>query len=231
MKNDEILKKQKYSDEIADWLRQSIISGVFEPGERLIETSIAEKLGVSRIPVREAMKTLASEGVIVESLVRGYEVWTPTDESVEEIIMLRFALEALAYEVIPKMLDQKTFQSLSKQISVMKHDFIEGQFQEAIHHDRLFHENLIKMSGLQRVILFWTQIITQWEVILYIGARNKLTFTENDYANIHQDILNALKEDNVEEATNILKLHTDYSIRLIKTVMNHLRKEDKTHED
>ena len=231
MKMNEVLKKQKYSDEIAEWLRKSIIAGVFKPGERLIEMTIADKLGVSRIPVREAMKTLATEGVIVDSPVRGYEVWFPNEESVDEIVTLRYALEALAYEVVPSRLDQNTYQSFIEKINLMKVDFLENKYQEALHQDRLFHEDLVKLSGLHRVNLFWTQIMTQWEVILNIGTRNKLTFTENDYANVHQEILNNLSENKVSEATTLLKSHTDHSKFLVKKVLSHLKNEDKDNEN
>jgi len=226
MKKSKILKKPKFSEEVTEWLRQAIISGAYEAGERLIETSIAEKLGISRVPVREAMKTLASEGVIVERQIRGYEVWTMTKECVDEILTLRFVLEALAYENVPDMLDHKKYESLCEQISEMKGSFNEKQYQFAVHHDRLFHENIIKLSGMQRVISFWTQIMTQWEMILNYGARFKIKFTGEKYEKIHKGILDALFEKNVEDAKRLLKLHIDYSRNQVKTVMNYLDKKD-----
>lgn len=220
----EIQKKPTYTEEIVNWFRDSIISGVFEPGERLIETAIAEKLGVSRVPVREAMKVLASEGVIVDSPIRGYEVWTPTLESLYEIVDLRYMLEVMAYDFLPEKFSKSLYASFSQKVKLMKEAFQEESYQAASHHDRVFHEGLVKLSGLPRVYSFWTQIMTQWEVIANMGTKKKITFTEDQFGGIHQEILDALFNKDVEHATERLKFHVDYSKENVKTIMTNMER-------
>src|SRR5258705_3795641 len=80
-------------DQVVAELRQAILSGRLKPGERLIEGRIADELGVSRNPVREAIRALASEGLIEVTARRGAAVATMTEQEARETIEVRALLE------------------------------------------------------------------------------------------------------------------------------------------
>ncbi len=82
-----------------DSLRKMILAGEYAPGERLQEERLTERLGISRPPLREAMRVLENEGFIVTQPRRGSRVATLTAEDVREILTLRSALERLAFEL------------------------------------------------------------------------------------------------------------------------------------
>jgi len=100
-----ILQKQRSTpDLIADALREAILQGIFQPGESLRQDEIATQFGVSRIPVREALKQLESEGLVVLHLNRGAMVSVLTPVQVQEIFEIRSALEVKAIQLaIPKL--------------------------------------------------------------------------------------------------------------------------------
>src|SRR5690349_11978372 len=86
--------------EIATAIRNAILKGELRPGERLIEGELAERLGVSRAPLREALKQLIAEGLLVNVSRRGTTVIELTEKDIREIFSLRMALESLAVELI-----------------------------------------------------------------------------------------------------------------------------------
>ena len=80
-------------DHIEQQLHKAMVNGVIKPGDRLVESTIADQLGVSRAPVREALAGLERDGVVVHIPRRGYFVVEFTDKDVEEIYSLRLVLE------------------------------------------------------------------------------------------------------------------------------------------
>ena len=83
-------------------IRDAILDGTYKPGQRLVETFIAEQLDVSRAPVREALSALEQEGVVIHVPRRGYLVVDFTDKDIEEVYSLRLLLEVGALERVVK---------------------------------------------------------------------------------------------------------------------------------
>ena len=85
-------------DVVFNTLRQAILRGEMEPGERLMEIQLAEKLGVSRTPIREAMRKLEQEGLVVMIPRRGAQVANITEKDLNDVLEVRIALENVAIE-------------------------------------------------------------------------------------------------------------------------------------
>ena len=83
-------------DQVADELRERIVSGALAPGSRLVERTLAEELGVSRVPVRDALVQLRGEGFVTEIPRKGVVVTTVSEHDVRELFDVREALEVLA---------------------------------------------------------------------------------------------------------------------------------------
>lgn len=92
------VEQRTLCDDAADRLRDAIRNGLLRPGTRLVERDLAERLGMSRIPVREAIQRLAEEGLIEKSPHRGTFVYAPTRKEIEEICSLRVVLERFVVE-------------------------------------------------------------------------------------------------------------------------------------
>ncbi len=92
------VKTRTFSEEVAERLREAIRNGSLGAGSRLVEQEVAEQLGVSRVPVREAIQMLVEEGMVRKAPHRGAYVYLPTAYEIEEISSLRVVLECFVVE-------------------------------------------------------------------------------------------------------------------------------------
>ena len=99
---------------VADRIRSRILAGEFEAGERLAEERLSEELGVSRMPVREALRSLAAEGIVTLEPRRGASVTVYTDEQVQELVEVRATLESLNAKLAARRHDPKQIAELER---------------------------------------------------------------------------------------------------------------------
>ncbi len=100
------VERQRAPEQVVDRLREAITSGSLRPGERLMQADLAERLGVSRMPVREALRTLEREGLVELKPYRGAVVADLSAHELREIYEIRIALESLAVRIgVPKFGD------------------------------------------------------------------------------------------------------------------------------
>ncbi|MBA8681418.1 GntR family transcriptional regulator [Stenotrophomonas tumulicola] len=147
------LTRARASDSVADMLRASILGSTFRPGQRLDVKSLADQLGVSPTPVKDAINRLAAEGLIDIRPRSGTFVTDITPKMVEEIFEIRRALECLAAELTmarmtPALL--RTFTSLTRQLETPV-----TNEQERMDHERAnvaLHMQFIESSGNQQLL-------------------------------------------------------------------------------
>lgn len=87
-------KRISLSESVADTIAEAIATRIIVPGERIVETSLVEKLGVSRVPIREALKVLHAQGILIGGGHRGYRVATFGPETTQQVMEVRLSLEA-----------------------------------------------------------------------------------------------------------------------------------------
>jgi len=114
------LRRELIQDEILEQLRKSIVAGSFRPGERLNEASLCEQFGVSRAPVREALKQLVAEGLLVKIPHKGCFVVELTAKDIREIYSLRHALEILAVKLVVENVVPEQLEPLRMILTEMK---------------------------------------------------------------------------------------------------------------
>lgn len=112
---------QQYMDEylplrdaVFKTLRQGILTGELKPGERLMEMHLAQRLGVSRTPIREAMRMLEREGLVTMVPRRGAEVANITGKDLKDVLEVRVALDSLAVELACEKITQEEMQELKR---------------------------------------------------------------------------------------------------------------------
>lgn len=99
---------------VADSIRERILAGEFEPGERLAEERLSEELGVSRMPVREALRALAAEGIVTIEPRRGASVTSYTPQQVQELVEVRATLESLNAKLAARRKDPAQMAELQR---------------------------------------------------------------------------------------------------------------------
>ncbi|MGM8216307.1 GntR family transcriptional regulator [Bacillaceae bacterium W0354] len=181
-------------------LRKAILNGSFKPGDRLIQTELAEIIGVSRMPIREALRTLEMEGLVTIEPHKGAVVRKYTSDDIREIFELRSILEPLALKKSMKRFTDKDIEKLKSYHHSMKQTTCEDTYVEF---NAKFHKHLFSRSQSPRLIDFIEKIslgIVR-DTPLIIEGQMKISNQE------HEKILQAILINSPEEAAEHLAEH------------------------
>ena len=139
------------AEDVADRIREEILSGGFVQGERLVEAGIAQQLGVSRGPVREAFKLLRAEGLVKEEPHRGTFVVRLTSADVREIYDLRAALEARAARQLTERGRGSDMRTMRRLLARLLEAAESGDVAIVSQADLAFHEGVCDLTGNRRL--------------------------------------------------------------------------------
>lgn len=134
-------------DVVFQTLRGAILKGDLKPGERLMELQLASKLGVSRTPIREAIRMLEQEGLAVTIPRKGAEVAKMTEKDMEDVLEIRLSLEGLAVRLSCEKITAGTLQELKVAMDEFEKKTKGGQFVEIAKADVKFHDILYQASN------------------------------------------------------------------------------------
>ncbi|WP_242083525.1 GntR family transcriptional regulator [Aestuariivivens sediminis] len=190
-------------------VKNMIVSGKLQLGQKIVQDKLAEKLGISRTPLRSALQMLEAES-LVESLPRkGMAVKIFSDKEVLEIYDCRIALESMAVKTFVKVSVKSDIEKLynlfkpflgSKDIDVMK-------YKKA---DSLFHEMIIKKSGNE----FLYKLFNRGNLLICSDLIG-LVRSPQETLSEHMDIIEAIEEKNSKLAEDLIKEHLEKSKKLI----------------
>lgn len=145
-------------DTVTRRLRDAILSGELHDGERVVERDIAATLGVSRGPVRDALRQLAAEGLVVSQPRRGTRIASLTPEDGEEIMAIREGIEPLAVRYLVRDLEQPHFESLHEILGLLRAACEAGNWSQAVLQDFALHRQLYVLCGRRRLLRVWESI-------------------------------------------------------------------------
>jgi DNA-binding GntR family transcriptional regulator len=175
---------------IVDQLREVILSGSVPPGERINETLLAEQFGVSRPPLREAIRQLESEALLVAHPRRGTRVRTFSPEDVRELYALRYALEAAAAEFISETHTSGMLRDLERQLDEVNATVPEG-VQHTIAADLRFHREIVRAAGMGRLLKEWEQLVREMRLaLIYVDPE---FFNVDFVEGTHRPLVEAIK--------------------------------------
>ena len=206
------------SDRIADELREAISTGDLEPGERLVERKLAERLGVSHIPVREALAKLAEEGLVERTPRRGARVAALTDDELGEISSLRIVLEQFVVVRAQERWTPKAEKTLRGIVDSMVAAATRGDVEQMFALDRRFHETLWELAEHQVLLGVASQLRSR--INGFLRAANSAL--ENDgliaHAASHTEIVDALASGSPDAARESMARHIEIAADRIVTV-------------
>jgi DNA-binding GntR family transcriptional regulator len=197
------------SDQVADQLRQAILLGQLKPGQRIIEQELAEALSLSRGPVRDALRILQNERLIVINPYRGASVAKLTLRDAEEIYTLRVALELLALRHTVENASDAQLDELTRVVDRMAAALQTTPDNHAVHIDTDldFHETLVRISGHSRVTSAWTALRGQVSLLMLshevLGALNMAEIA----VGWHQQLVDELLRRDASAAEETLRRH------------------------
>ena len=178
-------------EQVVEALREAIIAGRLEDGERLIEDKIARELKTSRGPVREALRQLEHEGFVVSYPYRGVVVLGVSDEEVQRVLIpVRLVLEQFS---IPRAVEQMAdddFAELAKEVWQMTEAARTNDLQRSVDADMRFHELLLERSAQTHTAQVWRSIAPR--IRAYFFRFGRVSDLER-IATEHGDLLTALQ--------------------------------------
>ena len=192
-------------DVVFNTLRQAILKGELKPGERLMEIALAERLGVSRTPIREAMRKLEQEGLVVMIPRKGAYVDGISLKDIHEVYEIRAALEALALELAAKYITDEELDELALQVKEEEALTDVGRLNEIIFIDSSFHDLIYQYarnSKLTQFVEILQEQFKRFRALPLGGSARSNTALEE-----HQQILEALKNHDSILAAQLAKKH------------------------
>ena len=188
-------------------LREAIIQGILKPGERMMELQLAEELGVSRTPVREAIRKLELEGFVVMVPRKGAYVAGITYKDITDVFEVRAALEALAAGLAAQRITEEELEKLERSV-VQIGEVVENENINAlVEYDSEFHEIIYQASRNKRlkliVVHLHEQIHRFRQITLSQPGRNRLALEE------HKKLVDAISDRNVELAMTLAREHIE----------------------
>jgi GntR family transcriptional regulator, gluconate operon transcriptional repressor len=204
------LSKASAGDRVASELRMRIISGMIESGTILSENKLAADFAVSRSPIREALKTLASENMIrLERM--GAVVIGLTEKEIEEIYDVRLLIETFVFERLVKMDTNELVKELSKILEMMKVAIKYQDADEFSYQDVLFHETIIRAIDHSYMLMIWNNLKPVMESFILLSMRVRIKENLEDFTRIidnHELYIEAIKTKN--RALMIESLHQNF---------------------
>ena len=186
-------------------LRNAIVHGEFEPGERLMEVTLAKRLGVSRTPVREAMRMLELEGLVVMIPRRGAEVARITAKDLSDALEIRMALEDLAAGLACKRIDNAGKDRLRETCVRFREAIQSKKIPDIVDADVAFHNAIMDSTNNRRLISMSQSLREQ--VYRYRVEYVKDFSYHDKLVSEHDALMAAIREGDVERAKEVTRKH------------------------
>lgn len=197
------------SDQATERLRNAIQKGTLKPGAPLIERELAAKLGMSRVPIREAIHRLAEEGLVVKQPHRGTFVYSPSPREIEEIAALRILLEQYVVEQAMARWGEAHDDELRAVVRGMRAAARAGDRQRLKELDDAFHSALWRMAD-NGTLLDMASGLRQRVVRLFYANTNLLPIEELDeVVSNHEKLVNLLGSGDVAAAQADVRRHIE----------------------
>lgn len=209
-------------DVVFNTLRKAILTGELKPGERLMEIHLANRLGVSRTPIREAIRKLELEGLVIMIPRRGAEVAQITEKSLKDVLEVRRALDALCVVLACDRINAGEQEQLKEACEEFERATKTKDATIIAEADVVFHDIIVHATGNQRLI----QLINNLSEQMY-RYRFEYIKDESRHDNLvkeHKMIYESIVRQDKEQAARSAELHIDNQE---KSIIRQLRLEQE----
>lgn len=196
-------------ENVIDILRQSIIDGSLPSGTEFNQAQIAERLGISRGPIREALGQLEQEGLIENTPYKGVMVTQLTPRYVEELYSVRAVLETMALARFIERMTQADLEMLHRIVEQMRHAAKTENLQQLSELDLAFHEYLLQRAEHQLALKLWK--LLEVGVRRCMHVRHKIYTTLNEVVGSHPALIKAIEDKDQSTAISLLYQHIQES--------------------
>ena len=206
------LTRAMLGQQIREILLERIFKGELQPGDRIIELQLANELGTSQAPVREALRELQSLGFVEHEPYRGTRVRGITEEELAEIFPVRAALEELAAQEAASRLNGRV-EELEREFEAMRAAAGRKDLQDLAGHDARFHRLIVEAAENKVLLDLWKTLRVEARVVV---TALKIDIDLDELAEMHRPLLEALAEGSPEKAGRALRYHFEVLQAMVK---------------
>ena len=204
-------------DVVFNTLRQAILRGELKPGERLMEIQLANKLGVSRTPIREAIRKLELEGLVLMIPRKGAEVAEITEKSLRDVLEVRRALEELSVQLACEKITKEEIRELESVAKEFQQVVKSSDITEIAEVDVRFHDIIYTATDNQKLI----QLLNNLREQMY---RYRVEYLKRDgvFPQLiaeHEAIIRHIENNEKEKATEVMCRHIDNQVEAVIDVI------------
>jgi DNA-binding GntR family transcriptional regulator len=192
-------------EQVKELILQRILTGIYAPGDRLVETRIAQELGTSQAPVREALRDLELLRFVESAPFKGARVREISDEELLEIYPVRAALEELAARQAAVRLDGGV-DALEAELDAMHRAADEGDLHTQVVHDANFHRLIVEAAGNRILQDVWGYLRIESRTII---TAVRTGMDGHEIAERHRPVLDALRDRDPDRAGAALRRHLE----------------------
>ncbi|MCI8391176.1 MAG: GntR family transcriptional regulator [Roseburia sp.] len=204
-------------DVVFHTLREAILKGELKPGERLMEIQLSNRLGVSRTPIREAIRMLEQEGLAVTIPRKGAQVAKMTEKDMEDVLQIREALDELAASIACEQISKEELAELRDTMLEFEESTTTGDVQRIAEADVRFHDIIYQATGNPRLV----NILNNLREQMY-RYRVEYLKDEKSYPVLvqeHRQIIEGLAARNKEMVSAAMQMHVRNQVNAIKEMI------------
>ncbi len=204
-------------DVVFNTLREAILKGELKPGERLMELQLASKLGVSRTPIREAIRMLEQEGLAVTIPRKGAEVAKMTEKDMEDVLQVRDALDELAASIACEQITAEELEELKRTMREFEESTKTGDVKRIAEVDVKFHDIIYKATRnpkLENILNNLREQMYRYRVEYLKDERSFPTLIKE-----HSEIVEGLAKKDKEKVIAAMHKHVENQANAVKEVI------------
>jgi GntR family transcriptional regulator of gluconate operon len=206
------LARRELWEGVADALRGAILAGSIRAGASLVEADLAGRFDVSRGPIRDALRELAREGLVVDLPRRGTVVSTLSFTDIQEVYEVREGLEIEAARLAVERASSVDIASLAGRVAALEAAWARGaEYAESLAADLAFHRDLVALSGNRRLISTYDQMLVQTQLNAITAAELNPRLRRGQRRSAHRDIVRGLKARDADAAGRAVAEHYTYA--------------------
>ncbi len=194
-------------------LKEEIIKGTFEPGERIVEIALSEKLGISRTPLREALHLLEREGFLTRLEKKGLMVSAFSEQETRDLYSVRSNLEGLAVRIVTESINERQKKRLQKLINEIDGYCEKGDEGKAIDKAKMLHSLIREFCNNQVCVSFLQSLderIARYKRVSISESGRQLSALSE-----HRNILQLILEGDADRAEEAMKCHIMRSVEVV----------------
>ena len=209
-------------DVVFKTLRDAILRGNLKPGERLMEMHLAEELGVSRTPIREAIRMLEQEGLAITIPRKGAQVAGMTEKDLYDVLEIRDALDELAVSKACEKVNKKSLSKLAEAMRDFEKSVASGNVRAIVSSDERFHDVIYAMTDNPKLVNIVSNLREQMYRYRYEYVKDNADYRQ--LVSEHTCIVDGLRRQDKEYVKSVMHTHLENQVAGVRKVIEEQNK-------